>query len=144
MAHRIPIAKHLTSPSFGNPDNSILISPNFRKSNTFPGGYSETAEIKFCTEAISSIQSDGISEGQNTPNFKSIINFDPFDKYFPRENITLSTEDCENNDELERSALVLEELLNFQIDDIPSIYDNSDSKLLNQDKNFVACGCKLF
>lgn len=144
MAYKKPITRHYTSPSFGNPDNSVLVSPSFRKSNTFPSDYSEHTEIKFCTEAISSIQSDSSLEGQNTPNFKIMINFDPFDKYFPKSNITLSTEDYEINDELERSSLVLEELLNFQIDDIPSIYDNSESKLLNQDKNFIACGCKLF
>lgn len=142
MAHRKIETKHLTAPSFGGADNSDFANSIIRKSISFSGECFDYFQTNFCNQPLSS--NDSNLEGQETPNFKSIREFDPFDKLYPKGNITLSTEECEIEDRDEHTILALQELLNFKIDDISSIYDNSDLKLFSQDRDFRACGCKLF
>lgn len=143
MAHRNLTANHIASPSFGIDHNSTSIDQNTRKNLILPSDFLEIREIKFCSEVLST-HSDSDNEDRETPNFRIISDFDPFENIYPK---TVSQKKLDSSYEVsesEQNILILQELLDIKIEDIHFINEIPDFLSFPIGKNFRTCGCKLF
>ncbi|OMJ74438.1 hypothetical protein SteCoe_26618 [Stentor coeruleus] len=143
MAHRNLTANHIASPSFGIAYNLGSCDQDARKNSNLLSERLKIQEIKFCSEVLST-HSDSNNEDQETPNFRTISDFDPFENTYPN---SLSQKTCDSSyqvNEKEQNMLILQDLLDINIEDINFINENPGFLSFPIGKNFRACGCKLF
>lgn len=143
MAHRKLTANHITSPSFGIDHNPISIHQNTRKISNLSSDCLKTREIKFCSEVLST-HSDSESEDRETPNFRTISDFDPFENIHLKSVSQRKLDNSYQVSENEQNMLILQEFLDIEIEDIHFINESPDFLSFPLGKNFRACGCKLF